>query len=93
VMRVLLDMDGLIADFVSGISRAHSRPNPYDDPANFGRYEMAEIWGMTDEDFWAPTHEEDFWAELEPTAEAAEIVSGLTRMFHPEPTRGSEGNP
>jgi hypothetical protein len=80
-MRALLDMDGLIADFVSGISRAHGRPDSYDDPAHFGRYEMAEIWGITDEEFWASAKDEDFLAELEPTAEAAEIVSGLTTNY------------
>lgn len=72
-MRILLDMDGVLADFVGGICKAHALPNPYLDPANHGRYCIEEIWGVTPAKFWAPTDEE-FWTFLEPTPEADEIV-------------------
>jgi 5'(3')-deoxyribonucleotidase len=72
-VKILLDMDGVLADFVGGISKAHGRPSPFDDPQHHGKYEMTEIWGMEVAEFWKPTDEE-FWASLEPTSEATEIV-------------------
>jgi 5'(3')-deoxyribonucleotidase len=72
-LKILLDMDGVLADFVGGICRAHDRSNPFDDPANRGRYEMTDIWGISATQFWKPADEE-FWANLEPTPEASEVV-------------------
>jgi len=62
---IYLDMDGVLVDFVTGISRQHNRPNPYDDPQNHGKYNMEELWGITADEFLRPCGF-DFWANLPP---------------------------
>lgn len=76
----LVDMDGLISDFARGISKAHGRPYPYDDPANTGNFDMDKIWGMTRQEFFAPC-DHDFWANLEKFPEADEIVHTCLDRF------------
>ncbi len=45
-MKCLLDMDGVLADFVSGMCLAHKRPDPYHDPKNLGVWDLDEIFQM-----------------------------------------------
>lgn len=73
VKRVFLDMDGVLADFVGAIHRAHGRPNCYDDPANFGKFDFEKIWGMSLEEVWTIDTFE-FWDTIEKTPEADAIV-------------------
>lgn len=80
---IFLDLDGVLADFVGGICLAHSRPNPFLDPANAGRYQVDEIWGMAPAEFWKPC-DESFWAFLEPTPEAEMIVELADRLVGEE---------
>ena len=75
-LKVLLDMDGILADFTEGISRAHGRSNPYtqENKSSHGRYVMEDIWGMKPSQFWSKAEEWEFWANLPKTPEADEIV-------------------
>ena len=75
-MKVLLDLDGVLADFTGGMCRAHNRPDPWADGQNRGCYAMDELWGMTASEFWEPATE-GFWAELEPTPGAFHLVRFL----------------
>jgi len=70
-----LDMDGVLADFVAGACAAHGRSFPYTDPANLGIFELVSIWGMSEDDFYAPLHALEFWENLSVTPEAYELVS------------------
>lgn len=79
-MRVLVDMDGVLACFVTGMCRAHGRPNPFEDGTHGGRYFIDEIWGMEPAEFWEPA-DEAFWAGLDPTPEAHELVALLEAEF------------
>ncbi len=78
-----LDMDGVLADFAGGLCRAHRRPWPYDDPANFGVFEIGdEIWKMSAREMWAPCAENPrFWEELDPTPDAGAIVEIAIEVF------------
>lgn len=81
--RCLVDCDGVLVRFVEGACDLHRRPNPYDDPANWGRYGVEELLGISRNDFFGPLGE-DFWAGLRPTAECFEIVGAAEEVFGPE---------
>jgi 5'(3')-deoxyribonucleotidase len=80
--RGLLDMDGVIVDFIAGVSDLHGRPNPYQDPATHGKVTF-EFWGLSREECWGPVDAAgaDFWAALPKTPEADRIVNLAIRRF------------
>lgn len=78
-MKLFLDMDGVIVNFLGGASKAHNRPLPYDIEENRGIWETETLWGISAEDFWAPINaDRNFWANLEKTPEADEIMKLCT---------------
>lgn len=70
---LFLDMDGILADFHGGICKAHNRPDPFLDPANYGIWNFNDIWKMPTAEFYEPCGY-DFWFGLSPTLEADGIV-------------------
>lgn len=75
-----LDMDGVIADFVGAIHKAHGREYCYSDPSVRGRFEIEEIWGISTNEFWS-TDSYEFWDGVQPTPEAEGIVSLVSDRF------------
>ena len=76
-MRILLDLDGVLVDFVGGACRSHGRPDPYTeplDPVVAGKFDMEKIWGMDINEFWEPMTEPRWWEELEFMSDAKEIL-------------------
>lgn len=73
-LKVFLDMDGVLADFVGGASEAHNRLSPYLNDQGIGVWDMEKLWGITSAEFWKPTNNFDFWFNLEKTLEADAIV-------------------
>ncbi len=59
---VMLDMDGVIANFIGGAISAHGQDFQHDDVDEWNWYE--KHWGMSDEDFWIPLNSERFWVTL-----------------------------
>lgn len=78
--KILLDMDGVIADFVDGISRYHNKANPYLTDPNERRWDIEQIWGMSKYDLWHGVDKE-FWAGLRKTDEADYLVKFITNAF------------
>lgn len=76
-----LDMDGVLADFVSAACDVHGRPNPYVDPKNYGIWEMDKIWGMTAKEFWAPMGREGYWLGMQKLKDADALVDVLSQYF------------
>lgn len=72
--RVFIDMDGVLFDFVTATSRAHNRPSPYLAARNYGHWDMAKLWNITPEAFWAPLNYEGFWSNMEPLPYARTLV-------------------
>lgn len=70
-MKALLDLDGVLVDFVSGAQRLHGQPVG---PHLITDWDFYEGWGLTPESFWAPMGEE-FWAGLDWTAEGRSILA------------------
>lgn len=78
--RILLDMDGLLADFTAGACQLHGKDDPYASGENNGNYDIAKILNINTNDFWLPM-QKDFWANLPKTKEADEIVNLCTGLF------------
>jgi 5'(3')-deoxyribonucleotidase len=76
VRQILLDMDGVIVDFVRGVCALHGKENPYLDGQNINEFGMDLIWGMSANAFWKDCGF-DFWKSLEFTPEAASIISAV----------------
>lgn len=72
-MRIYLDLDGVLADFVTGSIRAHGRNETHDDVHVWAYPEKQ--WGMTWSDFWANCSSREFWAELPAYPWAGEVLS------------------
>ena len=79
--RVFVDLDGVLVDFVNGISAAHKSPNPYNGDKHYNMYNIEEIWGITIDEFWRPTNHWKFWANLEPTKECFRLMEMLEDNF------------
>ena len=69
-MKIFLDQDGVIADFVGGASKVHGVPPP----SSPIQWDLAKLWGMAEEEFWAPIDNLEFWSNLPKTPEADELV-------------------
>lgn len=81
MIKCLLDMDGVLADFVLGVSKAHNRPSPYLQTSSLGEFNMEKLWGITTGEFWEPTNRPDFWSGLEKMPEADGIVEMVFTAF------------
>lgn len=81
--KCFLDMDGVIADFVTGACIAHGRPSPYTEPESLGIFDMEKLWSVTPAEFWFPINAGGFafWSGLAKTPEADGIVSLVSEAF------------
>lgn len=88
-MRCLLDMDGVLTDFVKGICKAHGKSDPYRNngdatpwPAYRGRdyFQMERLLGMEAEEFWKPCNRE-FWSGLEKTDDCDRLIELVEFAF------------
>ena len=76
-----VDMDGVLTDFVSAACEAHGRLNPYNNPKNYGVFEMDKIWGMTAKEFWAPMEREGYWWGMKKLPGADLLLDLLIERF------------
>lgn len=61
IKNILLDCDGVLADFWEGAYKAHNRPYNVDEVKH---WDFWETWGITAEEFWEPLRGEAFWDGL-----------------------------
>lgn len=80
-LKCLLDLDGVLADFVSAVCRAHFRKNPFLRKENHGKYFMHELWNISENDFWKPLCGLDFWANVPMMPDAHEILKVVEDFF------------
>jgi hypothetical protein len=79
-MNGFLDVDGVFADFVSGVLRAHGiELAEYPE----GCYDLHLCLGMTSEEFYAPCDRE-FWANLPWMPDGRQLLETVERTFGPE---------
>ena len=79
-MKVLLDIDGVLADLVGGACKLHNKPNPYDNHDNHGTYDIQKLMGIPAREFWGAMTR-NFWANLEPTPYMTDIVNLLVKAY------------
>lgn len=72
---VLLDVDGVLANFVQAMINTHSFPITYDDVV---KWNFQQDFGLSDAEFWAPTHSGDWWLNLEPYAHARGLLEAIS---------------
>lgn len=81
-------MDGVLADFVASICKAHNRPSVYTHPETMGKslglFDIDKIWGISAKDFWAPSNSYEFWYSIYKTEEADSIIKTAEYMYGQE---------
>jgi 5'(3')-deoxyribonucleotidase len=81
-VKLFLDMDGVLADFVDGACKAHDRPSPYIDQLAYGKFEMEKLWAINANEFWSKIDADpDFWINLKKTPEADILVERSIEWF------------
>jgi 5'(3')-deoxyribonucleotidase len=73
-VQILLDMDGVLSNFVKGACEAHGKPY---EPEKLTQFDMAAHWGITVQKFWEPLQDKSFWEGLEPYPWAEDLLSKL----------------
>ena len=73
---LLLDMDGVLVDFVGAALRLHGRDEVLDNWPD-GVWDMSEVLGISGREFWHPINQAgaEFWASLEPYTWCDELVA------------------
>ena len=79
IKRVLLDLDGVLIDFVGGACEHHNKPWPYKEGEQ-GSWELEPLLGMSARELWEPLGYE-FWLGLKPFPHMEEFVEILERRF------------
>jgi len=82
-MKCLLDLDGVVADFIAGACQHHNVPNPYLSPCGprgRGGWDIEKHLSMDKRQFWNGL-DYYFWKNLPKTPEADGIVALLTGRF------------
>jgi len=82
-MKCLLDLDGVLVDYVGGCRRLHDRPDPY--ASGFDRWDFVAEFGMSAASFYAPQGR-DFWADLDWTPDGRQIFNLIHKHFGPDNT-------
>lgn len=73
-MKILLDCDGVLADFVSAALLAHDRPETHDE---WHYWDFYRRWCLTAEDFWRPMRGAAWWFGIKPYPWAADLLKAL----------------
>lgn len=81
--QVLLDMDGVLFDFMGALCKVHGRPSPYVNELAYGIWDTEKLWGITVDEFWEPIKKDSlgFWSGIPLTPEAKEIVKFAEEKF------------
>ena len=83
-MKVFIDLDGVLANFVQAACDVHGIPNPYHNPENFGNFNMAQVTGMSNNQFWKPLQGHSFWTNLPLHDDAHAILANVEARFRQE---------
>ena len=79
--KCFCDLDGVLADFMGGICKAHGRPNPHLQACNAGEWDIPSVWKMNEVQFYLPCEEQSFWENLEEMPDMTALWQILTDTF------------
>lgn len=82
-INILLDMDGVLVDFIGGACDIHNKNNPYTNKHNYGKHRIDKLLGLELDDFWKPL-DHGFWAELKWMEDGVKIISLIEHKFGDE---------
>ncbi len=71
---LLLDVDGVLANFIGGIIQTHGWPFTHKE---FNCWDYHRTHGYTDEEMWEPTKDGKWWLGLDPYDHAADLLAKL----------------
>lgn len=80
-MKLLLDLDGVCADFVKAICKTHDKPYPYTEAENLGCYDIPTLWGMPEREFYAPLNNVRWWIDVDPIPDLSAIKELIFKYF------------
>jgi len=74
MVKLLLDLDGTLVDFVGGAIKYHNLPiDIYNRPENLGEFDIVKLSGISPQEFWEPLGY-NFWLNLSWIDEGKEIL-------------------
>lgn len=76
-MIILLDVDGVLCDFVGGVIKSH---NLGIDSSEWSSWDYHKRLGISDEDLWSVTNDGKWWTELEPYPWAFDLL-GMVKQY------------
>lgn len=76
--KVLMDMDGVLVDFTSGICIALGKPNPF--LSGHTGWFYHDLFGITEAEFWEPCNDSFFWEELDWMPDGKRILRSATAV-------------
>lgn len=77
-MEILLDCDGVLADFVTASIEAHGRSDTHDQIDSWDYFR--DGWGMSPVEFWTALRGRDFWTDIRPYPWIAEFHKKLQEL-------------
>jgi 5'(3')-deoxyribonucleotidase len=77
-MHILLDVDGVLCNFIDGMIAAHAWPISHE---NYSDWSYHRALGLTDEEFWRPASIPGFWLNLKPYMEASWLFGMLSQKY------------
>jgi 5'(3')-deoxyribonucleotidase len=80
-LKLFLDLDGVLVDFVGGWCKLYNVDYPYNDPKMLGIFYFTNFTKV--EKPWEKTDEE-FWANLQPMPDMERILRIIENFFTPE---------
>lgn len=81
--KCLLDMDGVLVNWLDGICEYEKIENPYDNPINWGIGKFCDSYGcpITVKRIYEIMDQYDFWAELKPLPYYKSIIESCFKLF------------
>jgi 5'(3')-deoxyribonucleotidase len=73
-LTIFLDLDGVIVDFQKSALEILGMELDWSAPESKNQWEMTNVLGVSNEDFWEPLNNEDFWAGLDFAPDGKDII-------------------